>query len=86
MNPAHLFLGTNADNQADKARKGRAAKKLKVHDADAIKELKSLGLPTGFLAEYFSVSRTTIRYIVRGLIWRNLSKCQIGQEKLFEPQ
>lgn len=26
INPAHLFLGTQADNMADKARKGRAAR------------------------------------------------------------
>lgn len=26
VNPAHLFLGSDADNQADKARKGRAFK------------------------------------------------------------
>lgn len=29
VNPDHLFLGTNADNMADKTAKGRAARDLK---------------------------------------------------------
>lgn len=70
-NPAHLFLGTNQQNTADKVAKGRQAKgshngfsKLNEEQVREIKRLKPIGRsPYGFrseLAARFSVSPATI--------------------------
>ena len=45
-NPAHLFLGTNADNVADKVAKGRAIGPFKLADRPQSGELAGEQLPT----------------------------------------
>jgi len=79
VNPAHLFLGTQADNMADKARKGRAHKpnrrgeihpNVKLTDAQ-IAEIRSnyaggWGEQTK-LARDYGVHNSLISAIVRGI-------------------
>ncbi|QPI08311.1 HNH endonuclease [Stutzerimonas stutzeri] len=77
-NPAHLFVGTHADNMADKAAKGRQLRgdrhhlsKLSTESAKAIKAL----LPTktnSELAALFGVSRQAIQFIRRGESWKHV--------------
>lgn len=78
VNPAHLFLGTAADNTADAASKGRlrgqsgednCKAKLTVEDVRQIRLLKRQGAKTATLAKRFCVSRFTIWDIVSGKTW-----------------
>jgi hypothetical protein len=77
-NPAHLFLGTNADNHADKVAKGRQrgarlsgeknpATKLTVEQARDIREMP--GLQRDIAAQY-DISQQHVSAIKRGLLWR----------------
>jgi hypothetical protein len=84
INPAHLFIGTHADNMADmKAKRrrrdrgtgeanGRAV--LSAADVEAIRALYGRngrgGLTQLRLAERFGVRQTMISNVVRGLNWR----------------
>lgn len=79
VNPAHLFLGTLADNNADREAKGRGvylngerhyAAKLTWDDVKAIRE-NTDGVTRKELAEKFSVSYVTISHIVAGRKWKN---------------
>ena len=81
VNPEHLWLGTAADNHADKVTKGRArvprgaAHALaKLTDADvlAIRDRCASGEPQHAVARAFRVSQPTVSYIVRGLTWGHL--------------
>lgn len=78
VNPAHLFLGTNADNRADCVAKGRAngaagelncKAKLTKEQVAEIRRLKGLGAKTKGLAQSFGVHRTTIQKIANGRAW-----------------
>lgn len=83
VNPDHLFLGTNADNMADKIRKGRgtpvprlrgsanASARLTEERAAAI--LSSSGTER-FVAKQFGVSCTTVHFIRSGRAWAHLPR------------
>jgi len=76
VNPAHLFLGTNADNAADREAKGRGARggnhyRSKLTDADVrkIRGLLKGGEIHREIAVRFGVSSSTIRHISTGYTW-----------------
>lgn len=79
-NPAHLFAGTIADNNRDKAAKGRAprgevngAAKLTEEQAKEIIRLRADGYSALGLAKRFGVTDRTIYYVAKGQKWAHLS-------------
>ena len=81
VNPDHLFLGTDADNAADRHRKGRDAhqkgeahgrSKLTDQQVRQIRDLAEHGAAKRALGRRFGVSHTLIRYIVDRTNWRHL--------------
>jgi len=81
-NPPHLYLGTNADNVADRVSRGRAAgqvgernprAKLTEEQVRAIKQrLKNGETQTGLACEY-GVHQTAIGFIARGVRWKHVA-------------
>jgi hypothetical protein len=78
VNPAHLWLGTPADNAADKAAKGRASSlagasnpRAKLTDGDVRAIREDPRAPKAIAAEY-GVSDTAVRFIKEGRTWRHL--------------
>lgn len=80
VNPAHLFLGTSAENMADMARKGRAAglrRKGKAHplakltdeSAAEIRKASASGVPQRSIARRVGVSQSTVSAVVTGGRW-----------------
>jgi hypothetical protein len=72
VNVDHLFLGTNADNMADKAQKGRAARTLRPDVVLAIRREHSCGVTQKQLAAIFPVGQQTISKIVRRVTWAHI--------------
>ena len=73
VNPRHLFLGTKADNNRDRASKGRSCRgedtpsnKLKY---DEVVEILASGMSSSKLASMYSVSSHTIRDIKKKRKW-----------------
>lgn len=88
VRPNHLFLGTVADNNADKAAKGRAVRlagekhgcsRLRTKDIYLIRSL-SAELSRKEIAEIFKVDPTHISKILRGKRWGHLSCHGTGGE------
>lgn len=79
VNPAHLFLGTNADNVADRTAKGRtvsvrgprpgSGRKLSRTVVDDIRELLRQGETCGGIARQYGMSRQAISSIKNGHAW-----------------
>lgn len=86
VNPAHLFLGTIADNVQDMIAKGRkysgpqasvrgeqvGSSKLTASQVVEIRTRSRNGERSGSLGRAFGVDSSTIRQIVRGEIWRHV--------------
>ena len=80
VNPAHLFLGTNADNNADKMAKGRHRalkgsdhRLAKMTEADVVVIKSTRGVLPGYIvAECFGVVQTTISNIHSGHSWSHV--------------
>lgn len=79
VRPSHLFLGTYADNNSDRASKGRSnppkgeahfRAKLTTEDVVSIRALSLTGLSHSRLADRFGVSKSTIGHLLTGRIWR----------------
>lgn len=80
-NPAHLFVGTAADNNADRALKGRNGDtrgekhpRAKLSDADVfeIRRMRSDGMIYKTIAARFGVTAQAICYICRWRTWRHV--------------
>lgn len=81
VNPEHLFLGTIADNNADRDAKGRFSplrgcsngnSKLDDVSVSKIKAALFGGCTQSSLAEKYCVSQATISDIKRGRIWTHI--------------
>jgi hypothetical protein len=75
-NPAHLFLGTIADNMADKIRKGRQPSKITADQVLIIRARyanapKKRGVGTQ-LAREFGVTHAQISNIIHRKRWQNI--------------
>lgn len=84
IRPDHLFLGTAKANTADALAKGRLwcprlkgsdvlTAKLNEKQAREIFELYKSGLSQQAIASRFSVGRTTVGRIVRGVTWKHVT-------------
>ena len=76
VNEQHLFLGSHADNVADKVAKNRQAKGSKHGRSklteDQAKAVKYSTKPTRVLMQEFSVSKATVEQIRSGMYWRHV--------------
>lgn len=77
-NPAHLFLGTSTENNADRHRKGRSngprgeahpRAKLTAATAREIRARQASGIPATVLGTEYGVGQTTILDIWNGKRW-----------------
>lgn len=84
VNPDHLFLGTQADNMRDMARKGRGGKsrpcgeiqgssKLTERDVRRIRQMASRGVIYRVIAKQFGVHSSNVGLIVRRRGWAHVS-------------
>lgn len=83
VNPAHLFLGTHAENMADRERKGRnkppkgeKSGNAKMTDAqvrDVVARLAS-GERQGSIVKAMGVSPSAISLIFKGKTWRHIAR------------
>lgn len=82
VNPAHLFLGTNADNMLDMSRKGRSGalkgdlhKDAKITEKDVPRILGRLlmGHSCIAIAADYGVTECAINAIRRGKSWRHVT-------------
>lgn len=80
IEPSHLFVGTHADNVADRVAKRRSARGerhgltyITANDVRAIRKLRSKGLPYSTIAERVGASIHTVGNVVRGHSWGHVS-------------
>jgi hypothetical protein len=80
INPDHIFIGTEADNSADCARKGRASRGekhpfAKLNEAK-VREMRAIHAAGGTqitqLARMFGVSRPVAQKVCQGKLWRHV--------------
>lgn len=76
VNPSHLFVGTHADNVADRVSKGRSAVgerngRSKLNE-DEVKKIKTSSLKNRELAKIYSVDPRTIYGIKNSLTWKHI--------------
>jgi hypothetical protein len=86
VNPAHLFLGTPADNMRDRDQKGRSTHgerhrwaKLTVAEVVEIRRLRRSGMSLAAIARRFGVSKSGVNNVVNGHAWRWF------EEQVIEP-
>ena len=83
VNPDHLFLGTQKDNNYDSVEKGRnrgapgesnGSSKLKNKNVLAIRKLKGKGLSQVRVGEMFNISRVVVSGIWRNKAWQHVKE------------
>lgn len=80
VNPAHLFLGTNAENMRDMTRKGRSSRRIgslntrtKLTEQQVLNIYHDRRAPMKELLATYPVCRATINSIRCGLVWSHIT-------------
>ena len=73
INPDHLFLGTHADNMADRTKKLRTNSKLTIAAVTEIRSMHKEGRSVASLAKEHGVSPGAIYSIVNRRTWRHVA-------------
>lgn len=76
INPAHLLLGTHADNVQDRVDRNRSAHgeengRAKLTEKQ-VRRVKNSALPNAVLARRYGVDRRVIYQIKKGLTWTHV--------------
>jgi hypothetical protein len=83
-----LFLGTQAENQHDKARKGRASKrdgerhhlhKLTEDKIAVAVSMRKSGYTVKEIKDYLGISAGTLYDLFGGVSWGGRGLCKVGQ-------
>lgn len=82
VNPDHLFLGTVADNNRDRERKGRGIRGVRAHRSKLtpaeVREIRRRYREDGVrqvdLAEEYGVSQPSISSLLRGESWAHITE------------
>lgn len=74
VHPGHMFTGTNAENTADRDRKGRAAKgerhgRAKLTEAQVRDIRAEVGMTNAAIARKYGLGQTSVRKIRIGESW-----------------
>lgn len=82
VNPEHLFLGTLADNNHDKASKGRSSRfktdgeinGMSKLTADQVRQIRELcgQMPQALVAKKFNISQAHVSGIQRRAFWKSV--------------
>ena len=77
VKPAHLFLGTKADNNADMKRKGRHPLGDRHHrrklNSEQVRAIKRDARPQVVIAAEYKVHQSTISFIKSGRYWKEVA-------------
>ena len=68
MNPAHLFIGTQAENNEDMAKKGRHGRR-KITDTQ-VREIRASSLTQKELGRKYGLDQTTVSDIKLGYTFK----------------
>lgn len=85
VRPDHLFLGTHADNVADKLVKGRAWSKVSVGQVFEIRHRLATGEQPRELATEYRIDVEQVQRIGRRRAWRTLADPPTAQASLGPP-
>lgn len=75
VNPQHLWLGSNAENVADKIKKGRDRNLSGVHHPgarlteDLVRWIRTSDKSGNAIARELQMDRSTINYVRKGKLW-----------------
>lgn len=73
VNPSHMFLGSQADNMRDCAKKGRiAAAKISPNDVEDMRWLAGLGVSAAKLSSEYGVTKALVSRALSGERWGHI--------------
>lgn len=82
VNPAHLFVGTHADNHSDREIKGRGRRlhgetnprsKITAADVYVIRAACGAGTSQQAVADQFGITQGMVSRIMRGVAWKHVA-------------